>query len=560
MVRLKTFVPALLAALCCASAHAAAAPPKLIVAIAVDQLSASLFEQYRGSFSGGLARLADEGVVFANGYQSHAATETCPGHSTLLSGRHPSATGIVANDWWAADGGKVYCVQDDTTTVPGRAQGRGPANLRVSTLGEWLHAADAASRTIAVSGKDRAAIMMAGHDPTAVYWWDDELGFNTYVAPGQSAERRLAPVAAFNDELARRWAKAPPQWQPLGARCAALQGTRRYGDLTLDHRVPPPLTLDAGKPLREDRNFQKWMAASPILDAITLELAARLVDQFELGARGAVDLLAISLSATDKIGHRYGNQGPEMCDQLAHLDRDLGAFLARLDARKIPYLVVLSADHGALDAAERVATRGVAAVRIDDDKLVPALNRTLRAQLKLDFEPLFGDAQQLYVAARADAKQRAAIVAAAREALRKNPDVFAVYGKREALAARPPRDRPADELTLLERFAESTDAQRSGDLLVAWQPYRSFGMPSKAGDTIAGHGSPWNYDRRVPILFWWPGAHGFEQSLPIETVDIAPTLAALVGIATPPLDGVCRDLDRGLASTCVHSTNLPARP
>ena len=143
-------------------ALAAAPPPKLIVAIAVDQFSANLFEQYRPTFSGGLARLS-EGVVFANGYQSHAATETCPGHSTLLSGRHPSATGIIANDWWAPDGRKVYCVDDATMTVPGRSAGRGPANLKVTTLGEWLRAADPASRTVAVSGKDRAAIMMAGH-------------------------------------------------------------------------------------------------------------------------------------------------------------------------------------------------------------------------------------------------------------------------------------------------------------------------------------------------------------------------------------------------------------
>ena len=153
MSRLDRTIAAICLALVCAAppALAAAPPPKLIVAISVDQFSANLFEQYRSTFSGGLARLTKEGVVFPNGYQSHAATETCPGHSTLLSGRHPSATGIIANDWWAPDGRRIYCVDDTTTTVPGRSKGRGPVHLRVSTLGEWLRAADPASRTVAAT-------------------------------------------------------------------------------------------------------------------------------------------------------------------------------------------------------------------------------------------------------------------------------------------------------------------------------------------------------------------------------------------------------------------------
>ncbi|WP_211226266.1 alkaline phosphatase family protein [Solimonas flava] len=543
---------------CAAPAFAAAPPPKLIVAISIDQFSANLFEQYRSQFRGGLARLAGEGVVFPNGYQSHAATETCPGHSTLLTGRHPAATGIVANTWFAPDGQKIYCVQDDGTTVPGREQGRGPANLRVSTLGEWLHAADPASRTVAVSGKDRAAIMMSGHDPAAVYWWDDERGFNTYVGPGQTAAARLLPVAAFNAEIERRWAKAPPQWRPTTRRCAALDGAQTYGALRLDHRVPPPLPRDGARPLRADPGFQRWLRASPELDRLTLALAEHLVDDFALGARGATDLLAVSLSATDYVGHRYGNQGPEMCEQLAQLDAMLGDFLARLDRRGRPYLVVLSADHGAMDAAERVAERGVPAQRLSGGKAwLAQLNERIRSELKLAYAPLFGDEQALYVSARADAAQRAKIVAAVKAALAGQPHLVAAYTRDEALAAKIPAARPADELSLLERVAESTDAQRSGDLQLIWQPYISYGQPEQPGDTIAGHGSPWNYDRRVPILFWWPGARGFEQSLPVETVDIAPTLAAVVGVATPAVDGVCRDLDRGAASTCALSKNRP---
>jgi len=324
---------------------AAAAPrPALVVLLSVDQLSAGLFDQYRGRFQGGLRRLVNERVVFPNGYQSHAATETCPGHSTLLTGRHPAGTGIIGNQWYAATNTpegkrelkKQYCVWDPGSPVPGRPKDpRGPRNLRVTTLGDWMHRADRNSRTVAVSGKDRAAITMAGHDPTGVYWWDNERGFNTYVPEGATEEGRLEPVKPFNEALAARWASQPPEWRVADSACTALSGRERYGALVLDHVVPPPL-VRAGQrgPLQQDKGFIKWLRASPVLDELTLDLASRLVDRFALGRRGATDLLAVSLSATDYIGHKYGNQGPEMCDQLAHhwsqSDRP---------AQALPYLV-----------------------------------------------------------------------------------------------------------------------------------------------------------------------------------------------------------------------------
>src|SRR6195952_2312445 len=141
-------------------ARAQPAAPKLVVTLVVDQFSAELFERYRASFTGGFKRLSN-GVTFVNGYQSHAATETCPGHSTILTGRHPAATGIVANTWFdAKSGSSVYCVSVKGTADP---DARGPQNLRVPTFGEWLKQAQPQARVISISGKDRAAIMMAGH-------------------------------------------------------------------------------------------------------------------------------------------------------------------------------------------------------------------------------------------------------------------------------------------------------------------------------------------------------------------------------------------------------------
>ena len=547
MRRWASIVVAALGALLAASATAAPPPrPKLVVAIVVDQFSAALFDQYRGRFTGGL-KLLQAGAVFPNGYQSHAATETCPGHSTVLTGRHPAATGIIANSWYDADlGRQIYCVEDAAGPVPGRETApRGPAYMKVTTLGEWMKAADTKSRVFSVSGKDRAAITLAGRNADGVFWWDDERGFTTSVPAGTIEAQRLAPVAAFNADLARRWAKAPPRWKPAGKQCAAT-GSDRFGDLTLTHALPPA-GFDGDW---RDPNNLKYLRASPALDQVTLDLAQRLVDSFALGRGSAPDLLALSLSATDYVGHRYGSGGPEMCDQLSHLDQMLSLFLARLATLKVPMVVVLTADHGALDAAERVAARGVPAARFTGD--IGALSRAVQDELKLDFSPLAGDPQQITITSFGDRDPAlcARIVAATIARLKKLPEVAAVFTKDEVIAAVPRKGTPADELTLIERFHESTDAQRSGDIIVAYRPYLSGGQPKQPGDYVAGHGSPWNYDRRVPMLFWWPGAAGFEQSLPVETVDIAPTLAALLGVAPATVDGRCLDLDGGAADSC----------
>jgi predicted AlkP superfamily pyrophosphatase or phosphodiesterase len=559
MPRTLTRLLGFAAALAAAPVAATTAPPAptLIVAISVDQFSAALFDQYRSHFAGGLKKMTDHGVVFPNGYQSHAATETCPGHSTILTGRHPAATGIVANSWYDRDAkAQAYCMADTAGIVPGRPDApRGPANLRVPTLGEWLKAANPASRTFAVSGKDRGAITMAGHGADGTFWWDDTNGgFTTYVPAGTSETARLAPVAAYNNALAAAWLKAAPKWVPLDPRCKFDLGARRYGRLTVDDELPPLgwIAPPPGTDFSKDSYFQSWLRASPMYDQIALDLATQLIATQKLGQGSAPDVLAISLSATDYVGHRYGAESPEQCDNLAHLDVMLGVFLTKLEALKLPVLVVLTADHGSVDVAERTAQHGFPAIRVNPKTLMSEVGAAVQAELKLDASPLAGDPYEISIVPPEGANPKLVerITAATIAELRKRPEVVDVYTKPQALAGMPPKGKPADEMTLLERIAESTDPVRSGDIMAVLRPYTTLGDPQSLGDTVAGHGSLWNYDRRVPILFWWPGAEGFEQSLPVETVDIAPTLAAVVGVKTPEVDGRCLDLDRTVGSTC----------
>jgi predicted AlkP superfamily pyrophosphatase or phosphodiesterase len=531
------------AALVWASAAAAAAPPspKLVVAISVDQFALSLFKQYRPTFTGGLGRLS-QGLEFT-GYQSHAATETCPGHSTLLTGMHPSHTGIVANNWYErASASNVYCVSVDGVAD---ADAKGSAKLKVDTLGDWLKRAHPGARSIAVSGKDRAAIMMAGHHADAVYWWADRQGFTTSPYAGPATPAVLAPAKAFSAAHFAAWrAKAPQLW-PLAIppRCAALETPHHFGGMDLSGQAPPDAvkdgTLDA-----HGAGFDDQLRVSPAFDPMTLDFADALIRRLRLGHGPDRDLLAVSLSATDFIGHRYGSGGAEMCVQVASLDAALGKFLDGLDGLGVPYVVVLTADHGGIDAAERL---GLPAQRVDTKALLSGLSAYLRNSFDLAYDPLDGDdSRQLILnLGPLDQPRRDAVTAAALAWLRARPEVTRAYAAGEiAKVAVPPGKSPAD-LTLEERFAESFDAERSGDILVAYAEGATLGVPRSAGDNVAGHGSPWDYDRQVPILFWWPGVTPKVEASAIETVDIAPTLAPLLGVKAPAVDGRCVEFGQG---------------
>lgn len=526
-----------------ASAAPPPAKPKLIVAISVDQYSSELYRRYLPSYTGGLKTLSS-GVSFPIGYQSHAATETCPGHSTILTGRHPAATGIIANSWFdAKTGSNIYCVQAPGSSDP---NARGPQNMHVTTLGDWVKAAEPGARSFAVSGKDRAAITMAGKHADGVYWWVDGEGFTTSHFAGPATPAVTRPAALFNSALFARWKAKPPQlWATPSASCVALEQPRHFGQIDISGHVPPDLAVHAedGAQFLKTTVFQDNLRASPLFDATVVDFAEQLIAREHLGHGKATDVLAVSLSANDYIGHRYGNGGAEMCVQQASLDRTLGRFVTDLKKLGVPVMVVLTADHGATDAAEREHEHDPKASRLDSYSFVLRLNRAIEKELDLSYEPIVGDdPQQLTINVGPDEALRAKVRDAALAWLKQQPEVHAVFTRAEVEAATVAPHTPPTELSFAQRFHESYDKDRSGDIAVAYRERTSFGMPRGPGDVVAGHGSPWDHDRQVPILFWWPGASADARSTPVETVDIAPTLAALAGVKTPKVDGQCVDL------------------
>jgi predicted AlkP superfamily pyrophosphatase or phosphodiesterase len=503
-----------------AAAVAAAAPaPRLIVAISVDQFSADLFAEYRPLYTAGLRRLSG-GVVFPSGYQSHAATETCPGHSTILTGAHPARTGIIANEWidqaLARPDKQVYCAEDPTVAGSSSTHYSVSAvNLKVPTLGDRLKARDPGSRVVAVAGKDRAALMMGGHHIDAAWFWDG----HAFVTLPQVTASAPPVIAAVNARVER--AIAHPLPPRLPAVCRAHSVPIAVGDRTVG-------TLQR-RPAGDARAFR----TSPEFDQATADIAIDLIRTMRLGQGAATDLIAIGLSATDYVGHTFGTEGAEMCTQILAVDENVGRILGALDRTGVPYVVVLTADHGGLDLPERNRLRGFAqAARLDASLEPAAMGHALAAEFALPEPVLLGSGAfgDIYLSRDVPAPLRERVLARARERYLAEAQVAAVFTAAQ-LGALPPPSAPASDWSLAERFRASFDAGRSGDLVIAPAPYVTM-LPLSSG-YLAHHGSPWSYDRRVPILFYWPGIAGFEEPLPVETVDILPTLAALVGLAVP---------------------------
>jgi predicted AlkP superfamily pyrophosphatase or phosphodiesterase len=516
--------------------------PRLIVAISVDQYSADLFAQYREHYSHGLARLLT-GAVFPSGFQSHAATETCPGHSTLLTGVHPSRTGIIANNWYVPGIGRkdkqVYCAEDETNpNSTSEDPVVSPDHLKAPTLGDLMKRANPAALNVAVSAKDRAVVMMSGHTADAAYWIKGK-GFATY------ADRKLSPAAAAENAALAATVDKGAGDLPMPGWCAPYDHALQLGSFSIGtYRFP----LKAGD--------YKGFVNSPRIDAATTDMAVRLVDELGLGKDAVPDVLSVSYSATDKVGHAFGTEGVEMCIQMAQLDQTIGTLLDALDARGIDYLVVLTADHGGIDAPERLREQGVpAASRLDPALTSSALSEAVSQDTGITAKsgPLLygaGGSGDIWLAAGLTDKQRQKVIAALVTRLKANPQIAAVYTADELAKVKVPSGNPQD-WTMIERVAASFNPAHSGDVLMMTRRAVVPGTEPRPGYT-ATHGSPWDYDRRVPMLFWRKGMTPMEQPQPVETVDIAPTLAAQIGLSEPKgtWDGRCLDIDAGEADSC----------
>ena len=513
-----------------------AAAPRLVVVISVDQFSADLFDEYRPQFTGGLARLAS-GTAFRNGYQAHAGTETCPGHSTILTGSHPTHTGIIANTWVDQSVQRsdktVYCAEDERVAGSSTTSYTvSPFHLRSQTLGDLLKQRSPQSLNVAVAGKDRAAVMMGGHTVDQRWFWDGRK-----FASDLKSAAVPATIAKANTALAASLASArEPLTLPPSCQARATP-----------YALTPQLTVGAGRFGRAAGDIRGFRA-SPEFDGAVLAIAAGLVQELRLGRDAAPDVLSVGLSATDYVGHGLGSGGAEMCLQLLSLDRDLGSFFNVLDAEGVDYSVVLTADHGGMDIPERRRAKGVVnATRADPLLGTVDVGKALAAKLKLSGPVLLGDlANDVWIDRSLAPRDRTRVEREAVAFYEAHPQVEAVFTSRQIGRIPLPTSSPG-KWSIPQRVRASWDRDRSGDLYVVLKRNVSPIVNPGAG-YVATHGSVWDYDRRVPILFWRKGMRSAARQDHISTVNILPTIAAQIGLALPAgLDGRCLNGVEGVA-------------
>jgi hypothetical protein len=485
--------------------------PRLTVLIVVDQMRPDYLTRYASQYTGGFRRVLDGGLVYLDGRQDHAMTETAPGHSTILSGRQPSSTGILSND---------NGVNDPAYPIVGGGSGdpASPIRFQGTTLYDWMLARDSATRVFSVARKDRSAILPVGRARRDIYWW-------TRGRWGTSRYYRDS-LPSWLQEYNRRtgWrAFAGATWRPLLADSAySERDSVAWEGMGRESSFPHPFPTDTTA-LGSRIIYYPWF------DSLTIDLALEGARQLQLGRRSeGTDLLVVGLSTTDRIGHDFGPDSKEMHDQLLRLDRYLAWFADSL-AKLVPadrIVWAMTSDHGTQRWMERTVEVGGTAARLSLSSVIRGLRAMVQARWGSNFNLtvenglLYGDVDALR-ARGVDVDRLADSLA--RE-VRAMPGVRRVYTPR-SLRAAPPSDREA----------------------VLWRR----GIPPRQGWLFAAsvvpgygwghddHGSTALEDQQVPIAFWGVGIPAGRVTRPVSTTDIGPTLAALLRIRpTEPVTGV----------------------
>lgn len=457
--------------------------PKLVVGLVIDQMRWDYLYYYYDQFQeGGLRRLVDEGYSFENTMINYLPTVTAIGHSSIYTGSVPALTGIAGNNFWK-DGRHTYCCTDTTVASVGSNSREGqmsPRNLLASGIGDVLKmATDCKSKVFGVALKDRAAILPAGHSADAAYWWDTSAG-------------HFVSSTYYMTEL--------PQWA---------------------------------------KKTNKELAVKPGTDVKTsvqgviktFQMAEALLDNEQLGQDDATDLLAISVSSTDAIGHAYGTRGKENHDVYMELDRQLAHFLQLLDAKvgHGNYLLFLSADHGACHNPNVLKACKIPAGGLETWNTWKPVQKRLSQELDISGNVIKDeDAGRIYLdheLIERSGKSLDEVKAAVIRELEKNENILYVVDYEKVLTTSVPQP-------IRERIVNGYNKKRSGDLVyiakAGWENVSN--SPEYAGTT---HGE-WNpYDSHIPfVLYGWNVQHG-ETSEPTYIVDIAPTVCEMLHVQMP---------------------------
>lgn len=493
---------------------AAPPPPTLLVQITVDQLRPDYLDRWASQFTGGLARFRREGAHFTAAMHDHAATETAPGHATLWSGRYPSHTGVVINEIGVAD--------PQAPLIGGSGGGASPYRFRGSTLFDWVRARDQFSRALSVSRKDRGAILPLGRNKQQVYWYGLDGRFTTsrwYADTLPSWVQRVNARGFVAKYAGSEWAPLLPESAYTETDSVPVENSGR--DYVFPHRLAT-----------EARAAGIGLTEFPWMDEMTVDLALEGVSALDLGKGPTLDVLAVSLSTTDAVGHRYGPDSKELHDQVLRVDRQLGRLIDSLyklrDSSRI--VLALSADHGVAPFPElKIPGSDPARGRVDSRPVINAARSALAARgvegdaLMLQSGIVSLDTRRL----KARGVNADSVTTALRTALLRLPGVLRV-DRVSGLAA---GAKKGDKIA--RRWLQSIPPDLGAVLTITLQPYY-YNFTTR----YATHGTPHDYDAGIPMLFMGPMIRPGRYTMPVRSVDIAPTLAEALGLTpTEPVDG-----------------------
>jgi len=484
--------------------------PRLVLLIAVDQMRFDYLTRFSDDFSAGLRTLLDEGAVYTNAHLGHYPSVTAVGHSTMLSGAPPAQSGIVGNDWYdRREKRNVTSVEDPDTRLVGRRDGQArtgssPHRLMVSTLGDELKMARPGTRVVGLSLKDRAAILMAGRGADLALWWDTATG--DFVTSTWYASALPDWAARFNaGGSADAWAGR--EWRALGSDGGEGE-------------------LFATMPTETGGRYYNAVYGSPLGNDLLEAMAEAALAGEELGQRDVTDVLAVSFSSNDAVGHSFGPRSPQVEDITRRTDLAIGRLLDAVD-RGVGLgrtIVVLTADHGVAPVPEDALAMKLPAGRLARETLEDAATGALEAA----YGPgawLEGRAgSDLYLnqdLVRERGLDLGAVERTAARSVEALPSVWRAYTRSQILEG----DLPPDPWS--HRVLVSFHRARSGDVAVLLEPYW---MSSATGTT---HGTPYSYDTHIPLVIMGPGITPGSHARPVLLNDLAPTLATLLGVETP---------------------------
>jgi len=559
----KQFLPSFIAAgvllFSATTSHAqkrdTTAHPKLAVVIVVDQFRQEYLTRYSKFFGkDGFNRLMKNGAHFTGAHYSHATTYTGPGHAQILSGSFGHTNGIVGNRWWNPQSKQVETMfYDANAKIPGvelspKDDDTSPRNFIGNNLSdELLLSNHFKSKAIGIALKDRAAVMLAGKLGRA-YWFHEQVGgmvTSTYYQPTLPAWVKLFNARKIPESyFGKAWKKSLPEAEYSISRADDFpQETDFEG---LGRAFPHVLSDKSGKP---SPNFYTAFTATPFATDYTLQLARTAIESEQLGADEYPDMLGVSITPTDIAGHAFGPDSHEIEDMIARLDGQLAGFLKYLDTRfkKGEVVITLTADHGATPLPEYMQTLGVDAGRIKKKQLGDAIEKALTARFgdpdnRSEMDLQFGDPivqnlkwvtlledpsvflnREIIAAKKLDPAEVQRVVG---EATLTVPGILAYYTRDQIQNGKMPNNRWSP------MFEKSFYAARSGDVLLQTKPYYFWGSYGEK-DSGSTHGSPYEYDTHVPLIFMGAGIRPGTYKGNVDITDIAPTLAGVLSIATP---------------------------